>query len=67
MGFKLVHIVFITLATILSGGFSVWCFSQRDTEGGGAYLLGGVLGSVFTISLVVYGIYFWRKIRRIIV
>jgi len=64
MSLKYVHLIFITMATLLLGGFSVWCFTRED--GGAGFIIGGIIGGILTVGLVIYGVLFWKKINRII-
>lgn len=64
MSLKHVHLIFITMATLLLGGFSVWCFMRED--GGAGDLIGGIVGVILTICLIIYGVLYWKKINKII-
>ncbi|MGH9870490.1 MAG: hypothetical protein ACREAA_20330 [Candidatus Polarisedimenticolia bacterium] len=56
MSLKAFHIVFVTLATLLAFAFAAWAFSA------GMPLAGG-LAAVFGAGLIVYGFWFWKKIK----
>jgi len=60
MSLKAFHILFIFLAILLSFGCAWWGFANEVQAFGGAAVFVG-------IALVVYGIAFIRKSRRIIV
>jgi len=62
MSLKHVHLIFIAMATLLLAGCTIWCFGQ-----GGAWgVFGGVVSAVCTAGLLIYGVFFWKKINRII-
>ena len=60
MSLKVFHIFFILLATLLAVGCAAWSF-LNDT----AHLF-GIGSAVVAITLVVYGIWFLKKAKRII-
>lgn len=62
MNLRAFHIVFVTCSTILAIVIGGWSF-RRASEAGAGYLVMGVLSIVAAIVLVVYGVWFWRKIR----
>ncbi len=59
------HIIFITIATMLCLGLAFWVFKLSGmTPGMGMYSFGG--GAIFAaVSLVVYGAYFYQKIKKL--
>jgi DNA-binding transcriptional regulator of glucitol operon len=65
MSLKAIHIVFITVSTVLAFGFGWW--ELRSYSTGGAMLdlvLGGAsLGA--GIALIAYGRYFLKKLKHI--
>ncbi|HEU5397027.1 MAG TPA: hypothetical protein VFV81_07660 [Verrucomicrobiae bacterium] len=58
MSLKAFHLIFVTLLTALSFGFAAWAFSAGRTVFGAAGIAAGVL-------VIVYGIYFLKKLKRI--
>ncbi len=64
MSLKYVHLIFISMATLLLAGCAVWCFLQ--SVGGLAFVLAGVVTALCTVGLIIYGVLFWKKINRII-
>jgi hypothetical protein len=60
MSLKAFHILFITLAILLSLGCAVWSFSNQVMPGF------GWASAVTAVALVAYEIYFVRKSKRII-
>jgi hypothetical protein len=58
MSLKAFHLIFVTLLTALSFGCAVWAFMSGHT-------LWGMLGVVAGILVVVYGVYFLKKLKTI--
>ena len=60
MSLKAFHIFFIVLSIVLAVGCAIWAFAT------GASALFGASCAVVAVALVVYGVFFLRKARRII-
>lgn len=58
MSLKAFHLIFVTLLTSLSFGCAAWAFAS-DRPGWGA------AGIVTGILVIIYGIYFLKKLKRI--
>jgi hypothetical protein len=58
MSLKAFHLIFVTLLTALSFGCAAWAFMSGNT-------LWGVLGVVAGILVIVYGVYFLKKLKTI--
>jgi len=58
MSLKAFHLIFVTLLTTLSFGFSAWAFFSGKT-------LFGALGIITGILVIIYGIYFLKKLKKI--
>jgi hypothetical protein len=65
MSLKAFHIVFIVLSTLFSLGFGDWAIGNYNRAGEVASLVIGILSLVGAVSLVVYGRWFWKKLRGI--
>ena len=66
MSLKALHIVFIPAAFFLCATFGAWAWMNFDAIGGGALAIGYVVGSgVALVVLLVYGVYFLRKLRNV--
>ena len=65
MSLKGFHIVFITFSTLLALGIGVWCIWVNLVAGAPIYLAGAVFSFIAAIALIVYGIWFWRKMKRL--
>jgi hypothetical protein len=61
MSLKGFHILFIFLSILLAAGCAVWSF------GNGVALPFGIASCVIAVALVMYGIFFIRKTRKLIV
>ena len=58
MSLKAFHLIFVTLLTALSFGFAAWAFATGHT----AF---GVSGIATGILVVIYGVYFLKKLKKI--
>ena len=60
------HIVFIALTTILCVFLAVWAFAFAPSDAGMVAPILGVFGVAGTLGLPVYGVYFYRKVKNLI-
>jgi len=60
------HIVFISLTTILCVFMAVWAFRLAPGDAGVAAPILGVVGVIGAIGFPVYGVYFYRKAKKLI-
>jgi len=58
MSLKAFHLVFVTLLTSLSFGCAAWAFADEAP-------LWGVTGIIAGVLVIVYGIYFLKKLKKI--
>ena len=65
MSLKGLHIVFIIFSTLLALGIGVWCVWVDLVEGAPIYLAGAICSFVVAVALVVYGVWFYRKMKRL--
>ena len=65
MSLKGFHIVFIIFSTLLAVGIGAWCFWVDLVEGAPIYLAGAICSFVVAVALVVYGVWFYRKMKRL--
>ena len=65
MSLKGFHIVFIVFSTLLALGTGVWCVWVDLVEGAPVYLAGAVGSFLAAIGLIVYGVWFYRKMKRL--
>ena len=65
MSLKGFHIVFIIFSTLLALGIGVWCVWVDLVEGAPIYLAGAICSFVVAVALVVYGVWFYRKMKRL--
>ena len=59
------HIVFIVFSTLLALGAGGWCIWVDLVEGAPVFLAGAVCSFVAAIVLIVYGVWFYRKMKRL--
>ena len=65
MSLKAFHIVFIIFSTLLALGIGAWCVWVDLVEGAPIYLAGAVCSFVVAVALVIYGVWFYRKMKRL--
>ncbi len=65
MSLKGFHIVFIIFSTLLALGIGAWCVWGDLVEGAPIYLAGAICSFVIAVALVVYGVWFYRKMKRL--
>ena len=58
MSLKAFHLIFVTLLTTLALVFSAWAFASDN-------IIFGIAGVVAAILVVIYGIYFLKKLKKI--
>ncbi|HUB86280.1 MAG TPA: hypothetical protein VMB22_00195 [Verrucomicrobiae bacterium] len=58
MSLKAFHLIFVTLLTTLSFGFTAWAFT-------GGHWMFGAAGIAAVIGVIFYGIYFLKKLKKI--
>ncbi len=60
------HIVFITLTTLMSLFMAVWGFAFAPADAGVLAPILGVVGCIGSVGLPIYGVYFYRKAKNLI-
>ena len=65
MSLKGFHIVFIVFSTLLALGTGGWCIWVDLVEGAPLYLAGAIVSFAAAIALVIYGVWFYRKMKRL--
>lgn len=65
MSLKAFHILFVTLSTLLAIWFSIWSFGQHVAGAGTLYLVLGACGALLVVALIVYGIWFLKKMKDV--
>jgi len=65
MSLKGFHIVFIVFSTLLAVGLGLWCIWVNLVEGAPVYLAGAIASFVTAVALIVYGVWFYRKMKRL--
>ena len=58
MSLKAFHLIFVTLLTSLSFGCAAWAFNNGRAGWGWAGVVTGIL-------VIIYGIYFLKKLKKI--
>ena len=65
MSLKAFHIIFIIFSTLLALGVGVWCLWVDLVEGAPVYLAGAIASFACALGLIIYGIWFYRKMKRL--
>lgn len=65
MSIKGFHLLFITFSTLLALGCGVWCLWVDLVEGAPIYLTGALASFAAAVALIVYGVWFYRKMKRL--
>jgi hypothetical protein len=65
MSLKAFHIVFVIFSTLLALGVGAWCVWVNLVEGAPVYLAGAIASLVSALALVIYGVWFYRKMKRL--
>ena len=58
MSLKAFHLIFVTTLTMLTMGFTAWAFASGK-------IIFGLLGIIVAALVVVYGVYFLKKLKKI--
>ncbi len=65
MSLKGFHIVFITLSTLLALACGAWCIQLNQLSDSRAYVAGALSSFTAALALMVYGVWFYRKMKRL--
>ena len=65
MSLKGFHIVFIIFSTLLAVGIGLWCIWVDLVEGAPIYLAGAIASFAAALALIIYGVWFYRKMKRL--
>jgi hypothetical protein len=65
MSLKAFHIIFVIFSTLLALGVGAWCVWVNLVEDAPVYLAGAVGSFACALVLVVYGVWFYRKMKRL--
>jgi hypothetical protein len=58
MSLKAFHLIFVTLMTALCFGCAAWAFGNAHPQWGTAGIVAGIL-------VIIYGVYFLKKLKKI--
>ena len=64
MSLRTVHLVFITLSTLVSFFFGVWAVMTGLSDQHALLIIGGLAAFVVGTGLILYGVAFRRKTRH---
>jgi hypothetical protein len=65
MSLKGFHIVFIVFTTLMALACGVWCIWVNLVEGVPIYLAGAIASFATAVALIIYGVWFYRKMKRL--
>lgn len=67
MSLRAFHIFFIAMSVVITLGFAAWAFSGASPQPSDSLFAMAIGSGVLGAGLIVYGIYFIRKSRHIII
>ena len=65
MSLKAFHFVFVIFSTLLALGVGSWCIWVNLVEGAPVYLAGAIASFASALALIIYGVWFYRKMKRL--
>lgn len=65
MSLKGFHIVFIVFSTLLALASGAWCVWVNLVAGVPVFLPGAIASFAAALALVLYGVWFYRKMKRL--
>ena len=65
MSLKAFHVVFVVASILLSGVLTAWSYGHYSTAGGSDMLALAILGVVSIAALIVYGVWFLKKMKGV--
>lgn len=65
MSLKAFHILFIAVSTLLTLGFGIWCLQANASQSHVPALAGAIVSFALAAVLIVYGIWFLRKLKHV--
>ena len=65
MSLKGFHIVFVVLTTLVALGIGAYCVWVDMVVGEPVYLAGAIASFASAIALIIYGVWFYRKMKRL--
>ena len=65
MSLKAFHIVFVVFSVLLALGLAGWCFYVDAVDGTATHRGGAIAGMLSAFVLVIYGMWFYRKMKRL--
>lgn len=63
MSLKTFHIAFVICSVLFSMGFGLWAFQNFQISGDGLMLTLCLASFVAAVALLVYGVWFFRKLK----
>jgi multidrug transporter EmrE-like cation transporter len=66
MSLKAFHIVFVCISTLLFAFLAVWAFAFATDRTATITAL-GTAGAIGALVMPVYGVFFYRKVRNIVI
>ena len=66
MSLRAFHIVFVTVSTLLFVLLAVWALAFASERSSMIFAL-GVISAISAVGMPIYGAYFYKKVRRIVI
>jgi len=65
MSLKAFHFIFVIFSTLLALALGGWCVWVNLVEGAPVYLAGAIASFASAVALIIYGVWFYRKMKRL--
>lgn len=65
MTLKGFHIIFITFSVLLALCGGAWCLWVNTFTGTSDFILGAIMCFVAAVALAIYGVWFYKKMKRL--
>lgn len=66
MSLRIFHLFFITLSTLLAFGCAVLLYENYRAEHIGSELLFAIIAAVIGVGMIIYGVWFFKKSKKLI-
>lgn len=64
MSLKAFHVAFVAISTLGAIAFALWCLRHAPAAGSAYYAMGAA-SALLAVALVVYGVWFLKKMKNV--